>query len=348
MVAEVDLSVLAPTYPVLLGAVALDALFGDPTYRLHPVRLIGKTLSACETMLRAARFDGYGGGCALLGLLILIWVAAPCTILLAIDTYLPWAVWPVLVFLVFSLIALGDLIGHGWAVEHKLLQHDLTGARQAVSRLVGRDTQQLDAPACRRAVIESLAESLVDGFISPLFWYTVLGLPGLLLFKVVSTMDSMVGYKTPRYLRFGWCGARSDDLMNWLPARLTWLLMTVVAAVSPGTSAAKAFRIGWQQHALVPGPNSGWSEAATAGALQHRLVGPIWQEGMLVTDLWLGDPHDPPAGEAQDFTNACRFIIVVGAGSVFLMATLLVLSPPTALLCMSQANVSIALRTACT
>ncbi|MGH8009686.1 MAG: adenosylcobinamide-phosphate synthase CbiB, partial [Candidatus Binatia bacterium] len=263
----------------------------------------------------------------LLGLLTLVWVVAVCVWILAIDQYFPILAWLVHLFFVYSLIAFRDLLRHGWTVESALRRADLSGARRAVPRLVGRDTQQMDAAACRRAVIESLAESLVDGFISPLFWYEVLGLPGLLLFKVASTMDSMVGYKTPQYLRFGWCGARTDDLMNWLPARLTWLFMTLTAVILPRVSAAKAFRIGWQQHALVPGPNSGWSEATTAGALQRRLVGPIWQGGKLVTTIWLGDARDPQAGLAEDFTHACRFIIAVGAGWVVLTAALLVLYP---------------------
>src|SRR4029434_2073517 len=137
-----------------------------------------------------------------------------------------------------------------------LRQDDIAGARHAVSLLVGRDTQPMDAAACRRAVIESLAENLVDGFVRPVFWYAVFGLPGLLLFKVVSTMDSMVGYKTPQYLRFGWCGARLHAGMNYAPARLTWLLISLVSFVVPGCSGRKAWRIGLSQHAVLLGPNS--------------------------------------------------------------------------------------------
>ena len=110
----------------------------------------------------------------------------------------------------------------------------------------------------------------------------------LVMFKVVSTMDSMVGYKTPRYLQFGWCGARLDDLMNYVPARMTWLLIAAVAAMVPACSGRKAFRIGLRQHSILLGPNSGWSEAATAGAIQRRLVGPIRMAGTLVTDVWIG------------------------------------------------------------
>jgi adenosylcobinamide-phosphate synthase len=170
----------------------------------------------------------------------------------------------------------------------------------------------MDAAACTRAAIESLSENLTDGFISLVFWYALVGLPGLIVFKVVSTMDSMVGYKTERYLRFGWCGARMDDWMNWIPARMTWLLLSAVAALLPGYSARKCLRVGWRQHAIVPGPNSGWSEAATAGALGRRLIGPIWAGGRLVTETWLGEPGDPPAGAQRDFHRAAVLVTTTG------------------------------------
>jgi adenosylcobinamide-phosphate synthase len=171
---------------------------------------------------------------------------------------------------------------------------------------------KMDGAACTRAAIESLSENLTDGFVSPVFWYAVGGLPGLIVFKVVSTMDSMVGYKTEKYLRFGWCGARTDDLMNWIPARVTWVLLAAVAWVLPGYSGRKALMVGWRQHAIVPGPNSGWSEATTAGALERRLIGPIWAGGRLVTEAWLGDAEDRPAGEPRDFHRAAILVTATG------------------------------------
>jgi adenosylcobinamide-phosphate synthase len=170
----------------------------------------------------------------------------------------------------------------------------------------------MDAAACRRAAIESLSENLTDGFTSPLAWYAVAGIPGLVTFKVVSTMDSMVGYKTPRYLKFGWCGARLDDVMNYVPARLTWLLIAGVAAMLPSCSGRKAFRIGLRQHAILLGPNSGWSEAATAGGIERRLVGPIWMRGTLVTDVWIGDSADPPAESRSDLVRGLTLVTATG------------------------------------
>jgi adenosylcobinamide-phosphate synthase len=124
----------------------------------------------------------------------------------------------------------------------------------------------------------------------------------------------MVGYKTPDYLRFGWCGARLDDVMNYVPARLTWVVISMVAAVLPGFSGRKAWTVGLAQHATLPGPNAGWSEAATAGALQRRLVGPIWLNGTLVTDRWIGDEGDPPLATERDVLKAIA--IVVASGSI--------------------------------
>ena len=117
-------------------------------------------------------------------------------------------------------------------------------------------------------------------------------------------MDSMVGYRTPRYRRFGWCGARLDDLLQAPPARATWLLVALAAAVLPGCSGRQALAAGWREHAVLPGPNAGWSEAAMAGALARRLVGPIRLQGRLVTETWLGDPAAPPAGTAADYRRA--------------------------------------------
>ncbi len=304
--------VLAPHAYVLAIAVALDLALGDPVYGAHPVRLIGRSLTAAEQLLRRAGGDGYGGGIALFLILAIVWGGGLPASVIGIASVGSWAGWAVHLFLLYSFLALGDLLQHGWRIERALRRGDLEAARVAVSHLVGRDTAPMDAAACRRAAVESLSENLTDGFTSPIFWYVAGGLPGLVLFKVVSTMDSMVGYKSERYLQFGWCGARLDDLMNFVPARLTWLLIAVVAAALPSCSGRKALRVGLQQHATLPGPNSGWSEAAAAGAVQRRLVGPIWNSGQLVTDTWIGDPTDPPLASDQDFTIASRLIAMSG------------------------------------
>jgi adenosylcobinamide-phosphate synthase len=319
----VELSLLRPNALLLAGAVALDLLLGDPVYLAHPIRLMGNTLTWLENGLRRLGADGYAGGIALFFLLSIIWVGGSGAALFGLKKWNDLAAFVFHLFLAYSCLALHDLVRHAWAVESAARRGDLEGARTAIARLVGRDTDRMDIAACRRAAIESLSENLTDGFVSPLAWYVVLGLPGIVLFKVVSTMDSMVGYKTPRYLEFGWCGARLDDLMNFIPARLTWLLLSVLSLVIPGCSARKALRVGWQQHATLPGPNSGWSEAAIAGGIQRRLIGPIWAKGVLVTELWLGDSSDPPAGDDSDVP---RSEFLIGATGLLAAALAVILA----------------------
>jgi adenosylcobinamide-phosphate synthase len=305
-------AVLAPSASLLALAVAIDFAAGDPVYAGHPVRLIGRTLERLESALRSVSADGYLGGIVLFIVLSAVWVLGLSLAVVSVSSVSTIVGWAAHLFLLYSFLALGDLLRHGWRIERALRRGDRDAARSAVSRLVGRDTDRMDEAACRRAAIESLSENLTDGFVSPLCWYVVAGIPGLALFKVVSTMDSMVGYKTPRYLRFGWCGARLDDVMNFVPARLTFCLVAATAAVLPGYSGMKAIRVGWSQHGLLPGPNAGWSEAATAGALQRKLVGPIRVHGQAVTDVWLGDPADPPLETDRDYRRASAFVTVSG------------------------------------
>ena len=337
---------LAPDPVILALAVLVDLALGDPVYRAHPVRLIGATLQSLERMLRRLGADGYAGGIVLFMLLAVIWVGGLSALAVGSFRANVWLGWAVHLFLLYSFLALGDLLHHGLRIERAIVQGDLAGARARIGQLVGRDTDRMDAAACRRAAVESMSENLTDGFTSAVFWYLVGGIPGLVLFKVVSTMDSMVGYKTPLYLRFGWCGARLDDVMNFVPARITFVLLVVAAAVMPGCSSTGAFRIGLTQHAVLPGPNSGWSEATAAGALKRRLVGPIWMSGRQVTELWVGDLADPPLGTHGDFLRgvvlvaasgilavvvACLTLVFLGNGLQVMTSSWPVTHPPAAL-----------------
>lgn len=304
---------VAPDPTLLVLAVIADLAVGDPVYAWHPVRLIGRLLTGLEQRLRALGLDAYGGGILLCVCLATAALSALAVLAAAVHAASPRLAWVAHALLLYALLALGDLLHHVWRIESAVRRDDLAGARQAVGALVGRDTGRMDAAACRRAAVESLSENLTDGFVSPVFWYVLAGLPGLVLFKVVSTMDSMVGYKTPQYLRFGWCGARLDDVMNYVPARLTWLAIVVVATVLPGFSGRKAWRVGLEQHAVLLGPNSGWSEAAMAGALERRMVGPIWFKGVQVTDVWIGEVSDPTLETARDVTRAMAAVVATNA-----------------------------------
>jgi adenosylcobinamide-phosphate synthase len=306
------LTLLSPSAALLAVAVVADFAVGDPVYAWHPVRLVGTMLTWMERRLRDAGLDGYGGGVLLFVALATVSLGAVAVVLVAANAGSMFLAWLAHAFLLYSLLALGDLLHHVWRIETAVRAGDMPRARRGVSALVGRDTDRMDAAACRRAAVESLSENLTDGFVSPLFWYVIAGLPGIVVFKVVSTMDSMVGYKTPRYLRFGWCGARLDDAMNYLPARLTWLVIAAIAAFLPAFSGRKAWRVGLKQHGLLLGPNSGWSEAATAGALERRIVGPIWLKGALVTDLWIGEASDPPLDSGGDVVRAVVLTVLSG------------------------------------
>ncbi len=316
-----DVSLLAPRADLLVIAVLVDYCLGDPVYRWHPVRLIGGLLELLETRLRAIGLDGYVGGGVLFVMLGVPGLGGAVGLVMGLDALHPVAGLAGHGFALYSLLALGDLLAHGTAINAAVDAGELGAARRAAGRLVGRDTDHLDGHGCRRCAIESLAESLVDGFVSPVAWYAIAGLPGVVVFKVVSTMDSMVGYRTERYSRFGWCGARLDDLMNLVPARAAWLLIVAAAALVRGASGRGAATIGWRQHGWVPGPNAGWSEAAMAGAIRRRLGGPIRAAGRLVYDTWIGNPEDAPAGAAGDYRRAAH--VVRGAAVLALVAAVL-------------------------
>jgi adenosylcobinamide-phosphate synthase len=305
---------LTPHAGLLALAVMLDLWLGDPVYAWHPVRLMGRLLTLCERLLRAAGADGHIGGVVLFLLLATCTLGGTIGLFVVAASVNTWLFYALHVFLIYSLLALGDLFRHVWRIEAALRAGDRRRARLAVQALVGRDTEPMDDAACRRAAVESLSENLTDGFVSPLCWYALGGPIGLVLFKLVSTMDSMVGYMTPRYRRFGWCGARLDDVMNYVPARLTWLAVSIAAAALPGFSGRKAWRVGLAQHGVLPGPNAGWSEAAVAGALGRRLVGPIWLDGTRVTERWLGEATDAPLSRARDTVRA---LILAGATAAF-------------------------------
>lgn len=280
--------------------IIIDLCLGDPVYSLHPIRLLGLLLSKSENCLRYFKLDKRFGGFLLF--LILFTVSFYIVYIIAVILFqIHWSiayVWEL--YIGWNTIALKDLILHAKRIDHHANLGNLKEARFHTSRLTGRDTEKLDEKACRRAGVESMAESLVDGVLSPLFYMLIFGLPGAILFKIVSTMDSMVGYKNDRYYYFGWFGARFDDLLNYLPARLSFLFITLTALLHPKLSAKKAWLVGIKQHNPIPGPNAGWSEATVAGALSKKIIGQIWRNQKLVVDLWIGDPNDPPCGDTLD------------------------------------------------
>jgi len=205
--------------------------------------------------------------------------------------------WAVELFLLVSLLAQRELYS---AVRRVLmaLKHDgVESGRTAVSQIVGRDPTQLDEHGVARAAIESLAENFSDGVVAPVFWYVLFGFPGLLIYKTVNTLDSMIGYKNDTYRAFGFTAARLDDVLNLIPARLSGLILSIAAMVTPKGHPLRAFKTMWRDASKHNSPNAGWPEAATAGALGLALAGPRKYAQHTADAPWIGD------GTAQATAN---------------------------------------------
>ena len=196
--------------------------------------------------------------------------------------------WALEVFLVTTLIAQRSLFAHVRAVSVALKQQRLDKARAALGHIVGRNTQQLQLNAVARAAIESLAENFSDGVVAPAFWYMLLGLPGLVVYKTINTMDSMIGYKTERHAQFGMVAARLDDAVNWIPARIAGPVLVLAALFAPTANPAKAVRTIISDARKHASPNAGWPEAAMAGALGIAVGGPRSYPGGQSEDAWIG------------------------------------------------------------
>jgi adenosylcobinamide-phosphate synthase len=307
---------------LVAAAVVADALVGDPVYRYHPVRLIGDLSNCCERILFAASLQGRAGGTVHVMLVLGGSLAAWWGGRQLLDMWQPWAAWVWDAILAYSLLCSRDLLTQAYRVRASL--DDLPRARDHLRRLVSRDTQHLDRPAVVRATIESLSENLTDGVLTPVWALCLFGLPGLVLVKAVSTLDSMIGYDNPRYQRFGWAAARLDDIVHWIPARLSVLVISLAAAVL-GLGPWQAVRAAWRWHGVSSSPNSGWSESACAGALQVRLVGPIQYQGRLIHHDYIGDPRWPADLDGRHLGSAIRLIatsIVFATGLGMLMIVL--------------------------
>ncbi|MHC6202048.1 adenosylcobinamide-phosphate synthase CbiB [Breznakiellaceae bacterium SP9] len=292
----------------LAAGFALDLIFGDPLRLPHIVRLIGKCISKFERLFRkpdraqqAQYWSGIGFVCA---------VIAACTLLPALFLYCAYRIhlvagWVLETFLCYQLIAVKDLRAESMQVYRCLAEHDLDGARRMLSRIVGRDTQQLDGDGVTRAAVETVAENTADGAASPLFFLMLGGAALGCLYKAVNTMDSMVGYKNETYLHFGRAAAKLDDALNFIPARLCALFM-LVASFLLKYDADNALRIGQRDRLKHASPNSAHTEAVCAGALRIRLAGPSYYEGRLEDKLYIGD--DLRAIEYADIQRANRLL----------------------------------------
>lgn len=310
---------------IILGFLLLDLLFGDPVYAWHPIRLYGRLLKFFEKLLRELGWNGRIGGFLLF---LAMLASAEIAVLgvhaiLAEHSRIAADLW--FVYIGYTHIAIRDLLRHGGKVAEAIAEDDLPEARKTVSMMVGRDVDRLDMNGCGRACVESLAENLTDGVIAPLLFYAVLGIPGMVFFKVVSTMDSMVGYKNEKYLRFGWFGAKLDDVLNYIPARLSMPMIAISAIIVRHCSFLNALKQGFKYHAHTSSPNSGWSEAGMAGALKRRLGGPAWYEGVPGKGDWIGDDEYSPEISSSEIQRTSIILLLTSAQSAFI-ATAVILA----------------------
>ncbi|MHB1104139.1 MAG: adenosylcobinamide-phosphate synthase CbiB [Devosia sp.] len=260
-------------------ALVLERLFGYPPALLkaigHPVIWMGRLISGLEARLNTD--DGRRlKGAAMLGVLLLVTAAVTIAIAYALRL-IPFG-WVIEAVLATSLLAQKEL-GRAVRAVADALSHSLDAGRKQVSQIVGRDPDTLYEAGVARAAIESLAESASDGVIAPLFWLLLGGLPGIALYKAINTADSMVGHLSERYAEFGWASARLDDLVNWIPARLTALLFAGAAFWIKGAEPERAWTTALRDARKHASPNAGWPEAALAGALGFSLGGPRAYDG---------------------------------------------------------------------
>jgi adenosylcobinamide-phosphate synthase len=290
----------------VMGA-GLDLAIGDPRWLPHPVQGIGVMVRRLEQPLRLIPYERVAG--AILVTIVLV------TTIVVVTASLWWGGVAVGVYWIFSCLAVRSLDQHAVRVITTLRSGDIDLARKLVGLIVGRDTGTLSATEIVRAVFETVAENISDGIVAPLFFLVAFGIPGMVAYKAINTMDSMIGYKNDRYLHFGWAAARLDDLANYIPARLTAGLIVVAAAL---------LRLRWRRAVTVvlrdarlqPSPNAGYPEAALAGALGVRLGGLNYYFGRPVQKPFLGDPVDELAWNR--FPNV-RWLMYCVAGFSYLL-----------------------------
>ena len=291
----------------ILCALGLDLVLGDPRWLPHPVRLIGVTALGLEKVWRRLLGNGRSAGFFTMLSVLVVTGVATLALLQALSLIHPWAGTAGSILLLYTSVAVTDLARHSKAVFRALAKNDLALARQRVAMIVGRDTAALDEAGVARAAVESVAESMVDGVTAPLFFAFLAGPVGAMLYKAVNTMDSTFGYKNDQYKKFGWAPARLDDLANFLPARLTGLLVPL-AALLLGLDARNSLRIFRRDRLNHASPNSAHTEAGVAGALRIQLGGTNLYFGKPVVKPTIGDPLRPVA--SGDILAANRILFL--------------------------------------
>ncbi len=293
-------------------ALAIEAVLGfpDTLYRRigHPVSWIGALIAWRERAWNRPELSFERRrmlGVATLLVLLAVSGLSGTVIFLLAQHFLPgFASTLVCGAVASTLLAQRSLDVHVRAVADALERKGIEAGRNAVSMIVGRDTQNLDEAGVSRAAIESLAENFSDGVVAPLVWLLLAGLPGVFSYKAINTADSMIGHKSDRYLAFGWASARMDDLVNLPASRLSAFWLLLASVILSGLSPRGAITTVWRDATKHRSPNAGWPEAAMAGALGVRLAGPRAYHGTMLDDHWVGDGRE--TANAKDIRRALR------------------------------------------
>ncbi len=290
--------VILSVIPIL--ALVVDTIFGDPRSDWHPVVLIGRVISFWEGLLYPKKGASHGST-FFRGMLTVLLVLATVGLVVGFLVWLSHLGGIVLyaavsIVVLYFTITPRALARDGLEIYHLLKEGDIVTARKRLSWIVGRDTENLEEGDIARGTIETVAENTTDGIISPLFYFLLFGPIGAALYRAGNTMDSMLGYKNERYLYFGRFAARLDDVLNYIPARLTFLLF-VAAAMLLQLDWRNAISIGLRDAKKHPSPNGGYAEATVAGAMHVRLGGYNYYEGKPEFREYMGDPDTPLCGE---------------------------------------------------
>ena len=305
---DINSSILIPNSSLLL-AWLLDRLLGDPSCLPHPVVLFGKMIAHGERLLNRGKCRVFKGALLAITLISVVVLATWTLVEIAddINIYIGIAVRAILVFYCLA----GTTLIREVRQVFYAIDRSLDEGRRQVSRIVGRDTSELTDEEVRKAALETLAENLSDGVIAPLFWFAIGGVPAMMGYKMVNTLDSMIAYHSPRYLKFGKVAARIDDIANYIPARLTALLMLIAA------KRLYLIRFVMKYGPCHASPNSGWPEAALAGILGCRFGGPHKYFGETFNKPYIGD-NDKPLTR-QDMEIAVRINRIAEAIAVVLV-----------------------------
>jgi adenosylcobinamide-phosphate synthase len=300
-----------PFYLIALAAFVLDLVAGDPRFLPHPVRWMGRAIEVLEPPLRRLPLPvTVCGAIFCFSLVTATWLLAT-GLDLAAGWLHPAAKAALDTVLIYYCISARSLEKAAMQVWQALRADDLPAARERVANIVGRETDRLSCSGVARAAVETVAENLVDGFIAPLFFAALGGAPLAMAYKMVNTLDSMVGYKNDRYLQFGMASARLDDLANFIPARLAVPVIALAARLLTDQGGQRAVKTAWRDGARHTSPNSGYAEAAFAGVLKIRLGGPNTYHGRLVNKPFIGFNF----GQAQPahIPKACDLMLLSAA-----------------------------------